>query len=177
MFCGFAIIFSDIGLGVAWWSNVIMVASGAEGCWVRWLSGLNSWRFLKVTSCPNMRMFSFECFFLCFPIMCELHSLKLTAKAPENWWLEDYIPLGTFRPIFRGKLAVSFREGMWFESISPRLYIDSKMLHYPVATHTVDGKNPAPLWMPEMLFLPFFTLLSKPFRASQVVQDFFHQPY
>ena len=34
-------------------------------------------------------------------------SLKLTAKAPENGWLEDYFPLG--RPIFRG--YVSFREG------------------------------------------------------------------
>ena len=38
-----------------------------------------------------------------------LHSLKLTAKAPENWCLEDYFPFG-IRPIFRGK-KISFREG------------------------------------------------------------------
>ena len=35
-------------------------------------------------------------------------SVKLTAKAPENGWLEDEFPFG-FRPIFRG--CVSFREG------------------------------------------------------------------
>ena len=29
---------------------------------------------------------------------------------PENGWLEYYFPVGA-RPIFRGKLAVSFREG------------------------------------------------------------------
>ncbi len=28
-------------------------------------------------------------------------SLKLTAKAPENGWLEDYLPFGA-RPSFRG---------------------------------------------------------------------------
>ena len=40
-----------------------------------------------------------------------LPSLKLTAKAPENGWLEyDCFLLGQFRPIFRCKLAVSFRE-------------------------------------------------------------------
>ena len=33
-----------------------------------------------------------------------LPSLKLTAKAPENWWLEDD-PFGA-RPIFRGELLV-----------------------------------------------------------------------
>ena len=37
-----------------------------------------------------------------------LPSLKLTAKAPTNGWLEYYFPIG-FRPIFRG--YVSFREG------------------------------------------------------------------
>ena len=42
-----------------------------------------------------------------------LPSLKLTAKAPENDWLEyDRFLLGQFGPIFRGKLAVSFRECM-----------------------------------------------------------------
>ena len=35
-------------------------------------------------------------------------SLKLTAKAPENGWLEYYFPIG-FRPIFRGELLVSGR--------------------------------------------------------------------
>ena len=38
-----------------------------------------------------------------------LPSLKLTAKAPENGWLE-YKPFLLGRPIFRG--YVSFREGM-----------------------------------------------------------------
>ena len=37
-----------------------------------------------------------------------IHSLKLTAKAPENGWLEDEFPFG-FRPIFRGELLVSGR--------------------------------------------------------------------
>ena len=42
-----------------------------------------------------------------------LPSLKLTAKVPENGRLvQMYIFLfGAFRPIFNGKLAVSFREG------------------------------------------------------------------
>ena len=41
-----------------------------------------------------------------------LHSLKLTANAPKNGWLDYYFhfPIG-FRPIFRCELAVSFREG------------------------------------------------------------------
>ena len=38
----------------------------------------------------------------------KLHSLKLTAEAPKNGWLEYYFPIG-FRPIFR--CYVSFREG------------------------------------------------------------------
>ena len=33
-----------------------------------------------------------------------------TNISPKNGWLEYYFPIG-FRPIFRGKLAVSFREG------------------------------------------------------------------
>ena len=37
-----------------------------------------------------------------------IHSLKLTAKAPENGWLEDDFPYGR-APIFR--CYVSFREG------------------------------------------------------------------
>ena len=40
----------------------------------------------------------------------QVPSLKLTAKAPENGWLEDEFPFG-FRPIFRGYVYVSFREG------------------------------------------------------------------
>ena len=47
------------------------------------------------------------CVFCCLLTLKALASLKLTAKAPENGWLEDYFPLG--RPIFRG--YVSFREG------------------------------------------------------------------
>ena len=42
-------------------------------------------------------------------MMYNLPSLKLTAKAPENGWLEYSLPFGIL-PIFRGKLAVSFRE-------------------------------------------------------------------
>ena len=38
----------------------------------------------------------------------EVHSLKLTAKARENQWLEDVFPFGK-RPIFR--CYVSFRGG------------------------------------------------------------------
>ncbi len=38
----------------------------------------------------------------------EIHSLKLTAKAPTNGWLE-YKPFLLGRPIFRGKLLVSGR--------------------------------------------------------------------
>ena len=37
-----------------------------------------------------------------------LPSLKLTAKAPENGWLEYSFPFGA-RPIFRGELLVSGR--------------------------------------------------------------------
>ena len=37
-------------------------------------------------------------------------SLNITIFAPENGWLEDDFPLKG-DPIFRGKLAVSFREG------------------------------------------------------------------
>ena len=37
-------------------------------------------------------------------------ALPETNIAPENGWLEYYFPFGA-RPIFRGKLAVSFREG------------------------------------------------------------------
>ena len=37
-----------------------------------------------------------------------LPSMKLTANAPENPWLEDEIPFGA-RPSFRGELLVSGR--------------------------------------------------------------------
>ena len=44
-----------------------------------------------------------------------IHSLKLTAKAPENWWFEHFlVSFWVKRPILRGKLAVSFREGVFF---------------------------------------------------------------
>lgn len=39
----------------------------------------------------------------------KLPSLKITAKAPENWWFENKFSLGT-RPIFREDVLVSFRE-------------------------------------------------------------------
>ena len=38
------------------------------------------------------------------------------------------------------------------------------------SSHTVDGQNPAP---PRMIIIPLFI----GFKASQVVQDFFHQQY
>ena len=38
-------------------------------------------------------------------------TLPETSIAPKNGWLEYYFPIG-FRPIFRGEIAVSFREGM-----------------------------------------------------------------
>ena len=38
--------------------------------------------------------------------MCGLPSLKLTAKAPENGWLEDYFPFG----MASWRCYVSFRE-------------------------------------------------------------------
>ena len=37
-------------------------------------------------------------------------TLPETNIEPENGWLEYYFPVGSL-PIFRGKLAVSFREG------------------------------------------------------------------
>ena len=37
-------------------------------------------------------------------------TLPKTIIAPENGWLEDEFPFG-FRPISRGKLPASFREG------------------------------------------------------------------
>ena len=42
--------------------------------------------------------------------MTALPSLKLTAKAPENGWLEDYFPIGV-PAYFQGR-AVGFREGI-----------------------------------------------------------------
>ena len=39
-----------------------------------------------------------------------MSSLKLTAKAPENQWLEDDCVLFGARPMFRCELTVSFRE-------------------------------------------------------------------
>ena len=39
--------------------------------------------------------------------------LKLTAKAPENGWLEYYFPIGA-RPIFRVELLVSGRVPFFF---------------------------------------------------------------
>ena len=43
-----------------------------------------------------------------------------------------------------------------------------------IGWHTFDGKDPAPLMMPEMLFLFQCQNL---FGHPKVVQDFFHQPY
>ena len=48
------------------------------------------------------------------------------------------------------------------------------LLKFPVCTPTVDGNNPSPLRMPQKVgFIP----VSRPFGASQVVPDFFHQAY
>ena len=49
------------------------------------------------------------------PPRCErLHSLKLTAKAPTNGWLE-YKPFLLGFGLFSGVFAVSFREGSFRE--------------------------------------------------------------
>ena len=50
------------------------------------------------------------------PGRCELLPLPETNIAPKNGWLE-YNPFLLERPIFRGKLAVSFREGVVFGSV------------------------------------------------------------
>ena len=43
-------------------------------------------------------------------------TLKRARIAPENGWLRKMkFPFGAFRPIFRGELAVSFREGILSE--------------------------------------------------------------
>ena len=67
-----------------------------------------------------------------------LPSLKLTAKAPGHW---PFAPKGkevvVFQPlIFRGKLAVSFREGIaWVEALAllptttPRIHLWYICLH------------------------------------------------
>ena len=50
-----------------------------------------------------------------------VHARQLTAKAPENGWLEDdEFPFGA-RPIFRGKLLVSGRVAS-FHSCRKRLF-------------------------------------------------------
>ena len=50
--------------------------------------------------------------YVCPGMILQVHSLKLTAKAPKNGWLE-YDPFLLGWPIFRG--YVSFREGKWGE--------------------------------------------------------------
>ena len=47
---------------------------------------------------------------VCFPVVCVLPSLKLTANAPENAWLEDYIVSFWEGPSCQVR-TVSFREG------------------------------------------------------------------
>ena len=44
------------------------------------------------------------------PLVVRIPSLKLTAKAPENGWLEDEFPFGMAQ--FQG-LCVSFRKSKW----------------------------------------------------------------
>ena len=53
-------------------------------------------------------------------------SLKLTAKAPKNGWLEYYFPIG--KPCFQVR-TVSFREGT---SFGKKTHILPKKLTYPL---------------------------------------------
>ncbi len=49
----------------------------------------------------------------------QICTLPKTNIVPENGWLEDHFPFGCL-PIFRGKLAVSFREGKNHETNPPK---------------------------------------------------------
>ncbi len=55
---------------------------------------------------PNQQFVSVH-----FLRILRVFTLPETNIAPKNGWLEYYFPIG-FRPILRGKLAVSFREGI-----------------------------------------------------------------
>ena len=74
-------------------------------------------------------------------------SLKLTAIAPKNGWLEYYFPIGA-RPIFRGKLAISFREGIPCIpfSCNPRLGSRIFVQHFIVSPNSclkkTEGSTP-----------------------------------
>ena len=80
------------------WVPAVPVSTGG---WSGWYFHPENWgRFLHCDSYFSKG--------LKLPTSDDIHSLKLTAKAPENWCLEDAeILLGW--PIFRG--YVSFREG------------------------------------------------------------------
>ena len=72
-------------------------------------------------------------------------SLKLTAKAPENGWLEHDPFLLAFGPIFRGKLAVSFMGGYFFfwcfTQVFSRIPLFWKSLMYePPQINLIAGK-------------------------------------
>ena len=59
-----------------------------------------------------------------FPLF-QLHSVQLTAKAPENWWLEDYLPFG--KALFSGAMLALGRgiDPLW-QSLFAFVFFDSK---------------------------------------------------
>ncbi len=71
----------------------------------------------------------------CFPI-----TLPETNIAPESGWLEYYFPIG-FRPIFRCKLAVSFREGSWWLSHPPCWNHPGQKIFGPKLDHLTEGRG------------------------------------
>ena len=68
-----------------------------------------------------------------------LDTLPETNIAPKNGWLEYYFPIG-FRPIFRGKLAVSFRELLDF------LFITSLSIFFWVLSPLIPKLKGNPCW-------------------------------
>ena len=72
--------------------------------WLDFLGQILSVVFRRITLKHSVVL----CWFVIIFNVNHLPSLKLTAKAPKNGWLEYYFPIG-FQPIFRG--YVSFREG------------------------------------------------------------------
>ena len=95
--------------------------------------------FCELIQCSSVRS-SFSWLFFNM-ILCV--TLPKTNIAPTNGWLEYYFPIG-FRPIFRGELAVSFREGMSCQDSAER------------KTSLTTLKRPAgspqrPAWSPQLL--------------------------
>ena len=96
----------------------------------------------------------------------KLPTLPETNIAPENGWLEYYFPIG-FRPIFRGKLAVSFREGTCWENIpaplsGPMSFTNICRVHIPFCYEKISpGQGHLwilPIGSMGLAYLPTFTI-------------------